>query len=66
MTQPVTKAMVEAYQDEHNCSLAEAMQVLKRRQKLANHAQLLVRAEEAKTFDQLKAIVVELVKATYP
>ena len=63
MIEPVTKAIVEAYRNEHDCSLSTAMQVLKQRQKLAERAHLLMRAEQATTFDELKAIVVELICA---
>lgn len=53
--------MVEAYRDEHDCSMSTAMQVLKQRQKLARRAALLAKAESATTFDELKAIVVEII-----
>lgn len=53
--------MVEAYRDEHDCSMSTAMDDLKQRQKLARRANLLMRAEQATTFDELKAIVVEII-----
>jgi hypothetical protein len=41
--------------------MSTAMQALKQRQKLARRANLLMRAEQASTFDELKAIVVEII-----
>lgn len=57
MTENITKAMVEDYSHEHDCSITQAMQALKQRQKLARHAQMLSELEAATTVDELKLVL---------
>lgn len=57
MTETLNKAMVEAYSVEHDCSITEAMRILKQRQKLARHAQMLSELETATTVDELKHVL---------